>query len=300
MSEKQIIVVQGPTASGKTSLAIALALHLKTEIISFDSRQFYEELAIGVARPSAEELGQVKQHLIACRSIHAPLNANSFVQEARPILDQLLKDKGAAVLVGGSALFADALILGLDPLPHDPDVQAKWQRIFDTEGLAVLQAALQQKDPLFYPKIDAMNPTRLIRALEINELTGASNLALRKGPRNDPSPVSRIFINWPRAHLYERINLRVDQMLSEGLEAEARQFFPNYLQLQALQTVGYREFFDFFEGKISREEAIEKIKQHTRNYAKRQLTWLARYAQIIALDPATDADLLKAALVKIG
>jgi len=300
MSEKQIIVVQGPTASGKTSLAIALARHFQTEIISFDSRQFYEELAIGVARPSVEELGQVKHHLLACRSILEPLNANSFVQEAKPILDQLLKNNGAAVLVGGSALFADALILGLDPLPHDPAIQAKWQLIFDTEGLAALQAALQQKDPLFYPEIDTMNPTRLIRALEINELTGASNLALRKGPRKDPSNVARIFMDWPRAHLYERINLRVDQMLLEGLEAEARQFFPEHLHLQALQTVGYREFFDFFAQKMSREEAIEKIKQHTRNYAKRQLTWLARYEQMIALNPATDADLLAAALVKIG
>ena len=300
MSGQKIIVVQGATASGKTALAIALAQHYQTEIISFDSRQFYKELAIGVARPSVEELGQVKQHLIACRSIHEPLNANSFVQEAQPILDQLLKDKGTAVLVGGSALFADALILGLDPLPCDPDIQAKWQLIFDTEGLVALQVALQQKDPSFYQQIDAMNPTRLMRALEINELTGASNLALRKGPRKDPSPVSRIYINWPRPRLYERINQRVDQMLLEGLEDEARQFFPKQAHLQALQTVGYREFFDYFEGKMTREEAIEKIKQHTRNYAKRQLTWLARYEQLNTLDPTEDSNLLAAALVKIG
>ncbi|MEY4991736.1 MAG: hypothetical protein RI948_609 [Bacteroidota bacterium] len=300
MSAKQIIVVQGPTASGKTSLAIALAQHFQTEIISFDSRQFYEELAIGVARPSIEELGQVQQHMIACRSIHEPLNANSFVQQAQPILNRLLQEKGAAVLVGGSALFADALILGLDPLPHDPAVQAKWQHVFDTEGLAALQLALQQNDPHFYTEIDVMNPTRLMRALEINELTGASNLSLRKGPRQDPSNVARIFIDWPRAQLYARINLRVDQMLQEGLEAEARQFFPDQMHLQALQTVGYREFFDFFEGNMSRAEAIEKIKQHTRNYAKRQLTWLARYAQMHAIDPEAEHDLLAAALVKIG
>jgi tRNA dimethylallyltransferase len=222
------------------------------------------------------------------------------VQEAQPILDQLLKDKGTAVLVGGSALFADALILGLDPLPCDPDIQAKWQLIFDTEGLVALQVALQQKDPSFYQQIDAMNPTRLMRALEINELTGESNLALRKGPRKDPSHISRIFINWPRTKLYERINQRVDQMLLEGLEDEARQFFPNHAQLQALQTVGYREFFAYFEGKMSREEAIEKIKQHSRNYAKRQLTWLARYEQILALDPTEGPNLLAAALFKIG
>jgi tRNA dimethylallyltransferase len=300
MSGQKIIVVQGPTASGKTALAISLAQHFQTEIISFDSRQFYNELAIGVARPSKEELRQVQQHMMACRSVHEPLNANSFVQEAKPILEQLLHDNGAAVLVGGSALFADALILGLDPLPHDSKVQAKWQTYFDSNGLAALQAELQQKDPFFYEQIDTMNPTRLIRALEINELTGESNLALRKGPRKDPSHISRIFINWPRTKLYERINQRVDQMLLEGLEDEARQFFPNHAQLQALQTVGYREFFAYFEGKMSREEAIEKIKQHSRNYAKRQLTWLARYEQILALDPTEDSNMLAAALVEIG
>jgi tRNA dimethylallyltransferase len=300
MSEKRIIVVQGPTASGKTALAIALAQHFQTEIISFDSRQFYSELSIGVARPSAAELSVVKQHLIASQSILEPLNATSFVAQARPILDQLLEENGVAVLVGGSALFADALILGLDPLPHDPVVQAKWQHIFEQNGLEALQSSLQNKDPEFYKQVDTMNPTRLMRALEINELTGQSNLALRKGPRKDPSNVVRIFINWPRASLYKRIDARVDIMIADGLEQEARHFFPDQAHLQALQTVGYREFFAHFEGNLSREEAIDKIKQHTRNYAKRQLTWLARYEQIIALDPATDSDLLATALVKIG
>lgn len=300
MSEKSIIVVQGPTASGKTTLAIALAQQYQTEIISFDSRQFYEELAIGVARPNAQELAQVKHHLIASQSVHEPLNANSFVKHAQPILDKLLAEKGAAVLVGGSALFADALLLGLDPLPHDPIVQAKWQTVFENDGLAALQMALAQQDPAFYREIDTMNPTRLMRALEINELTGQSNIALRKGPRKDPPNVARLFINWPRASLYERINARVEIMLAEGLEQEARQFFPDGARLQAVQTVGYREFFDYFEGKITQVEAVEKIKQHSRNYAKRQLTWLARYEQLIALDPEVQPDLLAAALVKIG
>jgi tRNA dimethylallyltransferase len=300
MSEKRIILVQGPTASGKTALAIALAQHFQTEIISFDSRQFYSELSIGVARPSAAELSVVKQHLIASQSILEPLNATSFVAQARPILDQLLEENGAAVLVGGSALFADALVLGLDPLPHDPVVQSKWQYVFEQNGLEALQSSLQNKDPEFYKQVDTMNPTRLMRALEINELTGQSNLALRKGPRKDPSNVVRIFINWPRASLYKRIDARVDIMIADGLEQEARHFFPDQAHLQALQTVGYREFFAHFEGNLSREEAIDKIKQHTRNYAKRQLTWLARYEQIIALDPATDSDLLATALVKIG
>lgn len=300
MSEKRIIVVQGPTASGKTTLAIALAQHLQTEVISFDSRQFYKELAIGVARPSAAELAAVKQHLIASHSILEPLNATSYVVQARPILERLLEEKGSVVLVGGSALFADALILGLDPLPHDTVVQAKWQAVFENDGLVALQAALAKQDPAFYQEIDTMNPTRLMRALEINELTGQSNLDLRKGPRKDPPHVARMFINWPRASLYERINERVDIMIAEGLEQEARQFFPEQMLSQALQTVGYREFVAYFEGTMGREEAIEKIKQHTRNYAKRQLTWLSRYDQIIALEPATAAELLATALVKIG
>ncbi|MEN9994551.1 MAG: tRNA ((37)-N6)-dimethylallyltransferase MiaA [Bacteroidota bacterium] len=300
MSEKRIIVVQGPTASGKTTLAIALAQHLQTEVISFDSRQFYKELDIGVARPSAAELAAVKQHLIASHSILEPLNATSYVVQARPILERLLEEKGSVVLVGGSALFADALILGLDPLPHDTVVQAKWQAVFENDGLVALQAALAKQDPAFYQEIDTMNPTRLMRALEINELTGQSNLDLRKGPRIDPPHVARMFINWPRASLYERINARVDIMIAEGLEQEARQFFPDQMLLQALQTVGYREFFAYFEGAMGREEAIEKIKQHTRNYAKRQLTWLSRYDQIMALEPATAAELLATALIKIG
>jgi tRNA dimethylallyltransferase len=300
MSEKRIIVVQGPTASGKTTLAIALAQHLQTEVISFDSRQFYKELAIGVARPSAAELAAVKQHLIASHSILEPLNATSYVVQARPILERLLEEKGSVVLVGGSALFADALILGLDPLPHDTVVQGKWQAVFENDGLVALQSALAKQDPAFYQEIDTMNPTRLMRALEINELTGKSNLDLRKGPRKDPPHVARMFINWPRASLYERINERVDIMIAEGLEQEARQFFPEQMLLQALQTVGYREFVAYFEGTMGREEAIEKIKQHTRNYAKRQLTWLSRYDQIMALEPATASELLATALVKIG
>jgi tRNA dimethylallyltransferase len=167
MPDNPIFVIQGPTASGKTSLAIALAQHYQTEIISFDSRQFYKELAIGVARPSAQELQQVRHHLISSHSITAPLNAAQFAAEAQPILEKLLQENGSAVLVGGSALFADALLLGLDPLPHDAVVQAKWQSIFDQEGLEALQKALLRQDPDFYQEVDIMNPLRLIRALEI-------------------------------------------------------------------------------------------------------------------------------------
>jgi len=300
MAQKQIFVVQGPTASGKTALAIALARQLQTEVISFDSRQFYTELSIGVARPSIEELEAVRHHFIGSHSIEQALNAANFAALAQPILSDLLQNKGSAVLVGGSALYADALLLGLDALPHDQAIHLKWKSVFENEGLHALQQALQQHDPDFFEQIDIENPARLIRALEINELTGQSNLALRKGPRKDPPNVVRIFINWPRASLYKRIDARVDIMIADGLEQEARHFFSDQAHLQALQTVGYREFFAHFEGNLSREEAVEKIKQHTRNYAKRQLTWLGRYDQIRALDPQKAVAAHVEHLLKIG
>lgn len=300
MPDNPIFVIQGPTASGKTSLAIALAQHFQTEIISFDSRQFYKELAIGVARPSAQELQQVRHHLIASHSITAPINAAQFAAEAQPILEKLLQENGSAVLVGGSALFADALLLGLDPLPHDAVVQAKWQSIFDQDGLEALQKALLRQDPNFYQEVDIMNPLRLIRALEINELTGRSNLELRKGAKQDPDNLHRFYINWPRQELYERINWRVDQMILEGLEQEAALFYPDFQTNTALQTVGYQEFFTYFNGVYAKEEAVDKIKQHSRNYAKRQLTWLSRYDRIIALDPKSELSLQSQALQQIG
>jgi tRNA dimethylallyltransferase len=300
MPDKQIFVVQGPTASGKTSLAIALAQHFHTEIISFDSRQFYKEMAIGVARPTHEELQQVKHHFIASHAVQTPLNAAQFAAQAQPILDRLFQENGAVVLVGGSSLFADALLLGLDPLPHDSDVQAKWQKLFDQEGLEALQKALLRQDPDFYQEVDVMNPLRLIRALVIQELTGKSNCELRKGTKKDPENLQRFYIDWPRHELYDRINWRVDQMVLEGLEQEAASFYPQFQKLKALQTVGYQEFFTYFDGACAKELAIEKIKQHSRNYAKRQLTWLSRYAQIMALDPKSELSLFAQALQQIG
>lgn len=300
MPDSSIFVVQGPTASGKTGLAISLAAHFDTEIISFDSRQFYQELEIGVARPTHEELQQVKHHFIASHAVQAPLNAAQFATQAQPILTKLLQEKGSVVLVGGSALFADALLLGLDPLPHDIQVRAKWQKVFEQEGLLALQQALQQRDPYFYKEVDTKNPLRLIRALEVNELTGKSNLELRKGAKKDPENIKRFVVNWPRPELYARIDARVDQMVLEGLEQEAASFYPHFQTLKALQTVGYQEFFAYFKGLYSRDTAIEKVKQHSRNYAKRQLTWMSRYKEIQLLDPKSELSLLEQALQKIG
>lgn len=293
-----IYVVQGPTASGKTKLAITLAQHLQTEVISFDSRQFYEELAIGVARPNQEELSAVKHHFIASHSIENPINAFLYAQLAKPILDDLLLNKGAVVLVGGSAMFADALLLGLDALPHDQNVNLKWQEFYHSHGIAALQEKLLEKDPLFYDVVDINNPVRLIRALEVNELTNKSNTELRQGIKQDHDQICRVYVDWPREMLYQRINSRVDQMMSEGLEEEARRFYPEFMENKALQTVGYQEFFSFFSGEFSRELAIEKIKQHTRNYAKRQLTWLKKYPNIMALNPS-DSNFVKEWIEKL-
>lgn len=300
MPTKQIFVVQGPTASGKTGLAISLAKRLKTEIISFDSRQFYHELTIGVARPSIEELQAIQHHFIASHSIENPLNAAQFAALASPILEQLLQKNGSVVLVGGSSLYADALLLGLDPIPHDPAIQQKWQTYYQDQGLSGLQEALKARDFDFFQIMDQQNPVRLIRALEIHELTGQSNLIWRKGPKADPPNVYRCYINWPRDIIYSRIDRRVEIMIEEGLENEVFSFYPMQKECQALQTVGYSEFFEYFDAKISKEEAVEKIKQHSRNYAKRQLTWLRRYAQIHALDPLSERSLLTQVLDEIG
>ena len=300
MPEPLILVVQGPTASGKTALAIALAQHFKTEIISFDSRQFYREMSIGTAVPSSSELAAVKHHFIQNESYVNAINAADFAQLAKPILNDLLQKNGAAVLVGGSALFADALLLGLDELPHDPVVQQKWQALYHEKGLAYLQEQLQVIDLSYFKVMDIQNSRRLIRALEIAEISGQSNLELRKGFKEIPANLQRFVINWPREQLYERINLRVDQMLAEGLEQEARHFFAAHQQYKTLQTVGYTEFFNCWKGELTAEQVPVLIKQHTRNYAKRQLTWMRRYSEVHYLDPLSATPISQQALDQIG
>ena len=300
MLEPLILVVQGPTASGKTALAIALAQHFNTEIISFDSRQFYKEMSIGTAVPSTEELQSATHHFIQHASFKDAINASQFEEQARPLLERLLSERGVVVLVGGSALFADALIYGLDDLPHDPMVQLKWQEGFKEKGLEFLQAELQRLDPAYFAQIDVYNARRLIRALEIFEITGVSNCILRKGLEKPLARTERIVIDWPREQLYARINERVDLMLSEGLEAEAAQFFPDHTQYKTLNTVGYTEFFACWKGELDKVQVPALIKQHTRNYAKRQLTWMRRYENVHYLNPLATESLLSQVLNRIG
>lgn len=300
MLEPLILVVQGPTASGKTALAIALAQHFNTEIISFDSRQFYKEMSIGTAVPSTEELQSATHHFIQHASFKDAINASQFEEQAKPLLEHLLSERGVVILVGGSALFADALIYGLDDLPHDPMVQLKWQEGFKEKGLEFLQAELERLDPAYFAQIDVYNARRLIRALEVFEITGVSHCILRKGLEKPLARTERIVIDWPREQLYARINERVDLMLAEGLEAEAAQFFPDHTQYKTLNTVGYTEFFACWKGELDKVQVPALIKQHTRNYAKRQLTWMRRYENVHYLNPLAAESLLSQVLNRIG
>ena len=284
VSEGRVFVIQGPTASGKTSLAISIAKRLGTEIISADSRQFYREMSIGTAKPTSDELRQVKHHFIHSHSIVDELTASRYAKEAKPVLDALLKKNGSAVLVGGSGMFIDALTLGLDEIPHDKSTQQRMTDLYEKAGLDFIQQKLKELDPAYYELVDRQNPVRLIRALEVIELTGRPFSELRKGTVHHNYQMFRFGIHWKRSDLYKRIDDRVDQMMEEGLLNEAKGLFPQR-NLKALNTVGYRELFSYWENEYSYEIAVEKIKQHTRNYAKRQLTWLKRYEDMHYLDP---------------
>lgn len=274
--KKYLIVVAGPTAVGKTAAAIQIARQLGTEIISADSRQFYSELDIGVARPSDEELQAVKHHFIGHISIHTPYTAADFEKDALTTLSQLFNAHNYVVVAGGSGLFINALLNGLDDLPSDEAVRQQLTQQFETEGLENLTEQLKQLDSESYSTIDINNPRRVIRALEICIVSGkkASELRINNTTQRNFTPI-RIALNLNRELLYNRINQRVDIMMKEGLLKEVEGLLP-YRGLNSLQTVGYKELFDYFDGKDQLTEAVELIKQHTRNYAKRQLTWFRK------------------------
>jgi tRNA dimethylallyltransferase len=277
---KQLIVVLGPTAVGKTAYAIELAKSLQTEIISADSRQIFKELNIGAARPSNKELAQVPHHFIASASIHEEYSAGRFEREALNKLEELFARHDTVVCCGGSMLYIDALLNGFDDLPSDKVIRNEWTLKFETEGIELLQQELQRLDPDYYTQVDIRNPHRLIRALEVCTVAGEPYSSLRKSKSaNRNFEVEKIGIDMPREMLYARINGRVLRMMESGLEEEARGLY-SFRQLQALNTVGYKELFEYFDGNYSLEEAVEKIQQHTRNFAKRQITWWRRDTQI--------------------
>ena len=274
---KHLLVIVGPTGVGKTKTAISLAQHFNTEIVSADSRQIFMETKIGTAVPSEEELQAAKHYLIGTHHITEYYNAWMYEQEALNIITHIFENHDIAILVGGSGLYVDAVCSGIDEIPDiEPSLREKINDQFNTEGIASLRQTLKHLDPEYYSTVDLQNPARLKRAIEICLQTGKPYSQLRTSQKkNRPFNIIKIALNVPREELYERINLRVDQMIFSGLEQEAKNLEPQK-DCVALKTVGYREFFDFFEKTCTKEKAIEKIKQNTRNYAKKQITWLKR------------------------
>jgi len=291
MKQKWLVALHGPTASGKTSLAVELARAFQTHILSADSRQFYRELHIGVARPTVAELVSVPHHFIAFRSIHEPYSAGQFGEEAVRLLHELFAHSDVVITTGGSGLYLKALIHGLDDLPSDPLVRADLQQILDKQGINVLLQELALRDAEYFETVDLNNPHRVIRALEVCRISGQPYSSFRTGKSVErPFSVLQPAITGSREWLYHRINARVEQMVHDGLEAEARALYP-FRHLDSLRTVGYTEWFDHMEGKLSHQETIDAIARHTRNYAKRQLTWYRKQSGVHWFDAELSNDL---------
>jgi tRNA dimethylallyltransferase len=276
-----LVVLLGPTGVGKTNLSLEIAELLGCDILSCDSRQMYRELKIGTAAPTIEQLNRVKHHFIGNLSIHNYYNVSQFEIEALALLKELYLHKPVALMTGGSGLYIDTLVNGIDDLPNiDMAIRQALMAQFEHEGIESLQAELQIVDPQYYASADIKNPKRLLKALEVYRMTGMPYSALLTNvPRARPFKPLLIGINRPRAELYQRIDQRVDIMLQQGLEDEARQFYP-YKHLNSLNTVGYKELFGYFDGQYDFEEAIRLIKRNSRHYAKRQLTYWNRNKNI--------------------
>ena len=289
-----IYLIQGPTASGKTTLAIQLAQFLNTEIISTDSRQFYQEMNIGTAKPSAEELSLVAHHFINNRTVNEPMNVSDFVNEAKPVLAHLYQSKGSVVVTGGSSQFTDALIYGIDEVPIYPEIQDYWSRIYALNGIDDLQKELKMLDQRAFEQLDIQNPRRVIRAIEVMLGSGKSILDFQQKNKSALFPICRFYIQWNRNDLYLRINERVDQMIEMGLELEVDSLSKS-CATSMLNTVGYKEW-DLRNQGVSVSHIVEKIKQNTRNYAKRQITWLNQYEHIHALNPYSNIPVFNQAL----
>ena len=286
MSNHTVYIIVGPTAVGKTSFAISLAQHLKTEIISADARQCYAELSIGVARPSLEELSKVPHHFIASHSVNETVNAQVFENYALAKADELFKTHHSVVMVGGTGLYIKAFCEGLDLIPAiDPAIREDIIKQYEKLGLRWLQKEVSVKDPMYWAKGEQQNPQRLMRALEVVLGTGASIISFQnKNKVTRPFNIVKVGLELPRAQLYERINQRVISMVENGLETEVRNLLPQN-HLNALQTVGYSEWAPYFEGNLSKEKVIENIQQNTRHYAKRQMTWFKKDPEITWYSP---------------
>ena len=293
---KRLIVIEGPTASGKTALSIAVAQHFKTVILSADSRQFFREIAIGTAKPSQEEQAGIQHYFIDSHSIEEEFTAAKFAHEAESILKEEFNQHETIVLVGGSGMFIDALCNGLDEIPADQQLRKELIATHESEGIEPLINELKEKDPVFYHQVDLNNPVRIMRAIEAIRISGQPFSSLRKATKKiHDFEIYRFVIDHPREQLYDRINQRVAIMLENGLLEEVKSV-EHQKHVNALKTVGYSELFEFLEGKTTFEEAVEKIKQNSRRYAKRQLTWFRKHQDATWI-PFSDVDKMKNTLL---
>ena len=279
MLKPLLVILLGPTAVGKTSLAIALAKRFNTVIFSADSRQLYKEIPIGTAQPTPEEIQEVAHFFVASNSITEHIDAGRYGKEARELLISEFKKHALIIMAGGSGLYMDAVINGFDELPDaNPTIRAELNLEFQEKGISVLQDELKKLDPIYFAQVDQHNPARLMRAIEICRLSEKKYSELRIGKaESNAFEVLKIGLDLPREELYARINNRVEVMFENGLEEEAGSVFP--------QAEMYKELFDYFDGHLTKEKAIELIKQHSRNYAKRQLTWWRRDTAITWFNP---------------
>ena len=289
MKDKYLICILGPTASGKTTLAIETAKYFDSEIISTDSRQFYNEMNIGTAKPTKEELAAIKHHFIDCLSIQQKYTAGDFEHDALATITELHKTKDVVVLAGGSGLYINAILFGIDPFPEiSREIREKILKLYKEKGLDAIKDELRKLDPEFYCEVDLDNPRRIMRAIEVCWASNTTYSSFRKKEAKKRNfKVIKIAYDYKREELYKRIEKRVDIMLEEGLEAEVKSL-EEHKDLLSLSTIGYKEFFDYFKGNISYERAVELVKQNSRRYAKRQLTWFRKDEEINWINPKID------------
>lgn len=282
-----LIVIGGPTGIGKTRVAVELASYYNTVIVSADSRQIFKEMSIGTAVPASDELKAVSHYFVQSRSIQESYNASIFEKEVMHFLNRQFTKTPLIIMVGGSGLYIDSVCNGIDDLPNiDSTVREKWLQIFNEKGIAALQEKVKEIDPIYFSQVDISNPKRLQKAIEVFEMTGMpySNF-LTKAKKERPFRIIRIALNTNREELYRRINNRVDKMIEAGLLAEVKQLL-EYRNLLPLKTVGYSELFDFLDGRLTMEEALTKIKDHSRAYARRQITWFRRNNDYTWFEPS--------------
>lgn len=286
IKNKFLVIILGPTASGKTAAGIKTATAFQTEIISADSRQFYKELKIGTAVPDPTQMAGIHHHFIQTISVHDYYNVSMYEMQVLKILDRLFLSKDIIIMVGGSGMYIDVICHGIDDLPNiDLKIREKLQQKLENEGIEGLRSELKLLDPVYYEKADLNNPKRILKALEISFMTGIPYSSFLTHPnKKRPFKIVKIGLKPDREKLYDNINNRVDVMIQKGLVEEARSLY-NVRHLNALNTVGYKEIFDYIDGKCTLEETTVLIKRNTRRYARRQLTWFSRDESIVWFDP---------------